>query len=430
MTERSSQPQNPSAGNEHPEVYSISQDKDGSFHFSRRDFLYVSAAVGGALLLRGVCPRFGANSAPGGPIQAGMAPLPRVPIHSEPSIASNIADTLQPNDLVRLISDRPDLGWVKVATQGGQQGWVKRSCVDFSRAIKSSSPNFDLNSTSTSTPTPTPTPPSLTFSAQLRGGNKAPKRASAAGQAQACGELILNGSFESGKVNWAEYTTGSIISLVAGTYHGDWAAWFGGNNAEERLTQLFHVPWDVEDAQTLTFYLYVLTTEPGTGVYDVFRMRFLNAAGNLFPETELLIADNNWPAGWYKWTIDLTGMRGVADQNIQLQFECINNSTNNTSFYLDLVSLNVTCSPPQVFVYLPLVVKQPPPTPTPTPCTSDCPGDCPSYCGTDCSTHCSSHCSSDCSSDCPSDCWSYCGSHCGWDCPSDCYSICSYDWSW
>ena len=421
MKERSNQPQNPSAGNERPEVYSVSQDRDGSFHFSRRDFLYVSAAVGGALLVRGFCPRFGANLAPGEPVQAGMAPLPRVYVHAEPSIASNIADTLQPNDLVRLISDRPDLGWVKVATQDGQQGWVKRSSVDFSRAIKSSSPNFDLNSTPTLTSTPTPTPPSPTFSAQLRGGEKAPKRAFAAGQAQACGELILNRSFEFGKVNWAEYTTGSIITKVAGTYHGEWAAWFGGNNAEERLTQLFHVPPDVKDAQKLTFYLYVQTTETGPGVYDVFKMRFLNEAGNLFPDTELLIADNNWPEGWYKWTIDITGMRGVADQNIRLQFECINNATNNTSFYLDLVSLNVTCGQ---FVYLPLVVKEPTPTPTSTPRPSATP--CPSYCGSDCPSHCSGHCSSDC----PSDCWSYCGSQCGWDCSADCYNICSYDWTW
>lgn len=190
--------------------------------------------------------------------------------------------------------------------------------------------------------------------------------------------------------------------------HG--GALFGGNNAQEMLTQLFHVPWDVEDAQTMTFYLYVFTTETGTGVYDVFRMRFLNAAGNPFPDTELLIADNNWPAGWYRWTIDLTGMRGVADQDIRVQFECINDSDNSTSFYLDLVSMNVTCGPPPLFVYLPLVVKQPPPTPTPIPCTS--------YCG------------SDCGSDCGSYCGGYCGSDCGWDCPSNCYSICSYNWSW
>jgi len=78
MTERSDQPQKPPAANEPPEVYSISQDKDGSFHFSRRGFLAFGAAIGGTLLLRGVCPRFGTQSAPSKPGQAGMTPLTRV----------------------------------------------------------------------------------------------------------------------------------------------------------------------------------------------------------------------------------------------------------------------------------------------------------------------------------------------------------------
>ena len=119
MTERSNQPENPPAGNEPPEVYSVSQDKDGSFHFTRRGFLTFGAAIGGTLLLRGLCPRFGANSASSEPVQAGMMPLTRVTIHTSPSITSNIADTLQQNDFVRLISDHPDLGWAEVATQSG-----------------------------------------------------------------------------------------------------------------------------------------------------------------------------------------------------------------------------------------------------------------------------------------------------------------------
>jgi len=418
MSERSNQPQNPPAESEQPEVYSVSQAKDGSFLLSRRGFLSYGAAIGGTLLLRGVCPRFGAKSAAGEPARAGMLPLPRIPIHTEPSIASDIVDTLQQDDFVRLVSDRPDLGWIEVATQSGQQGWVERSSVDSSQAIASSSPHFDLDSTPS--PTPTETVPQLTCSVRSSEAVNEPNESLADEEVQACGELILNGSFELGKVYWAEYTTGSIIMPVAGTYHGTYGALFGGDNAEERLTQLFHVPPDVEDAQQLTFYLYVLTTETGTGVYDVFNMRFLNAAGNPFPDTELRIADNNSPAAWYRWTIDLTGMWGVADQDIRVQFECINDSSSSTSFYLDLVSMNVTCGPRPTFVYLPLVVKQPPPTPTPTPCGSYCGSDCGSYCGSD-------YCSSDyCSSDCPT----YCGSHCGWDCSGDCYSICLYDWAW
>ena len=417
MTEQSNQAQNPPAGDERPEVYSISQAKDGSFHFSRREIFALGAALGGALVIKGVCPRFAARSGAGEPAQAGMLPLPRVPIHTAPSIASNIAGTLQHDDLVRLVSDDGDLGWVEVATHGGQRGWVERSSVDFSRAIASSSPDFDLDSASSA---PTETVPQLTCSVRSSEAASEPKEPLAAGELPWSVQLIRNRSFESGKVEWAEYSTGSIISVVNGTYDGSWAAWFGGDNAQERLTQLFHVPPLVEDAQQLTFYLYVQSIDPGPGSDDVFRMRFLNAAGNPFPDTELLLASNLDAATyWYQFTIDLTGMRGVADQDIRLQFECINDSTNSTSFYLDLVSLNVTYG---AYVYLPLVVRQPLATPTPIPCTSYCGSDCPSYCGSDCSSHCSSDY---CSSDCPS----YCGSYCGWDC-SDCYSICDYNWGW
>jgi len=420
MKEQSKQPQNPPAGDEQPEVYSLSQDKDGSFRFSRREIFALGAAVGGALVIKGVCPRFAARSGAGELAQAGMLPLPRVPIHTEPSIASNIAATLQHDDLVRLVSDNSDLSWVEVATQSGQRGWVERGSLDFSQAIASNSPNFDLDSTPG--PAPTEEVPQLTCSARSIEADNEPNEPLAAGELPYSVQLIRNRSFESGKDGeWAEYTTGSIISQVVGTYHGDWAAWFGGDNAQERLTQLFRVPPLVEDAQQLTFYLYVLTTDGGVAD-DVFNMRFLNAAGNPFPASELTIADNNWPAGRYKWTIDITGLRGVADQDIRLQFECINDSSLNTSFYLDLVSLNVTYG---TYVYLPLVVRQPLATPTPIPCTSYCGSDsCPSYCSSD---SCSSYCSSD---SCPSYCSSYCGSDCGWDCPGNCYGICLYNYSW
>src|SRR3972149_4723631 len=128
MAEQPNQPSQtqPDEENENAEVFSVSQDQDGSLHLSRRDFLYFSMAVGGALLLKGVCPRFGEGSASTTtqPLQAGMIPLPKVYIHAKPSIDSNIVDTLQQNDIVLLIGDHPDLGWVEVFTQAGQQGWV------------------------------------------------------------------------------------------------------------------------------------------------------------------------------------------------------------------------------------------------------------------------------------------------------------------
>jgi len=393
MKERSNQPQNPPAGNEHPEVYSVSQDKDGSFHFSRKGFLYFSAAIGGTLLLRGICLRFGAKSASSEPVQAGMAPLPRVYLHAAPSITSNIADTLQQNDFVRLISDHPDLGWVEVATRSGQHGWVKRSFVDFSRAIKSSSPNFDLSSTLT--PTPTQTHPPLTSSIQMRGGDNNPKNVFSAGQAQSCGEVIQNGDFETGSVSWVEESSGTIIrSDWLDPYQGSWVAWLGGLDGIERLTQLFHVPADVEDVQKLEFYLKVTSDETAIQVYDTFRVRFLDAGGNPITDEDIMIADNTTKKDWSYFTVDLNGMAAFADQDIQIQFEAVFNASNITNFVIDSVSLNLICGattptptqtevptatptqtqtptatptqtetpPPVYYIYLPVVVSEPAPT--------------------------------------------------------------------
>ena len=426
MTEQSNQPQNPPAGNERPEVYSISQDKDGSIHFSRRNFLYFGAAIGGTLLIRRACPRYGPKSAPSDPVQVGMMPSAGIYIHAAPSIASNIADTLQQNDLVRLISDHPDLGWVEVATRTVQHGWVERSFVDFSRAIKSSSPNFGLSSTLS--PTSTQTQPPLTFSVQLQGGNNEPKNVIAAGQAQFCGEVIQNGDFEGGSIYLVEESSGTIIrNDYPDPHQGSWVAWLGGLDAEERLTQLFHLDADVQDDQTLEFYLKVSTEETGTTVYDTLNLRFLDAAGETI-SNDIPIANNTTPTGWVYITVDLGGTAEFADQDIQIQFECYTDSSNPTSFVIDLVSLDLICgvSPPtptetptpiEYYVYIPVIVKAPAATPTDSPTSTPSPSatPCPSY----------NSCPSDCSSDyCSSDCVF----HCIYDCPFDCIYYCGYDW--
>ena len=58
MREESNRPQKPPTRDEQPEVYSLSQDRDGSFHISRRNLLALGATLGGALVIKGVCPRF------------------------------------------------------------------------------------------------------------------------------------------------------------------------------------------------------------------------------------------------------------------------------------------------------------------------------------------------------------------------------------
>jgi hypothetical protein len=209
------------------------------------------------------------------------------------------------------------------------------------------------------------------LSIQLRSEDNNPKKVFAAGQTQSCGEVIQNGDFEAGPVSWVEVTTEGIIRNDHPTpYLGSWVAWFGGVNAVERLTQLFHVPADVEDAQTLTFYIQVTSDDSDTQVYDTFDLRFLDAGGNPI-SSDFAIANNTTKTNWQYIPFDLGGMTQFAGQDIQIQFECNVNATYSTSFAVDLVSLNLACklppTPTPYYIYLPVVVRAPPPTSTPSP---------------------------------------------------------------
>jgi hypothetical protein len=391
MAEQPNQPPQipPEEENEHAEVYSVSQDQDGSLHFSRRDFLYFALAVGGTLLVKGVCPRFGASpaSTTTQPVQAGMNPLPGVYLHAKPSIDSNIVDTLHPDDIVLLIGDHADLGWVEVATRAGQRGWLNRRFVDFSRAFTSASRDFGFS-----------------------------------GQLTSCGQTIQNGDFEAGPVSWVEEGS-SITNTWPDPYQGSWVAWLGGYDyAQDKLTQPFHVPADVQDVQTLEFYLKVTTEETGSSVYDTLVVRFLDAGGTPIC-TDIKIADNTTPMDWLPMSIQFHGFNSFADQDIQIQFEGDTDDLNITNFVIDSVSLNLTCgapthtptktptktptltpsmtptktptltptqtsTPAPRYIYLPIVLNGFPPTPTntpteiPTPTETPTETPCPSYtCG-------------------------------------------------
>jgi uncharacterized protein YgiM (DUF1202 family) len=343
----------PEEENENAEVYSVSQNKNGSFHFSRRDFLMLGMAAGGALLVKGVCPRFGAGdpSTTNQTVQAGMLPLPKVYLHTKPSIDSNIVDTLQQNDIVLLLGDHPDLNWVEVSTQAGQRGWLMRRFVDFSRAITQASQDF-------------------VFSSPLK----------------SCSEIIQNGGFEAGLVSWVEDSShGIITNSWADPYQGSWVALLGGGNSLlDKLTQLFHLPADVDDLQTIQFYLKVTTEETSSfTVYDKLVVRLLNASGSPILIADTVIATNLTPMDWSHRSIQLTGLASYADQDIQIQFEATTDSSLITNFVIDMVSLNLTCGSvpptptntpsPANYIYLPIIVNAAPPTPTEIPTSTPCP---------------------------------------------------------
>jgi hypothetical protein len=351
-----------------------------------------------------------------------MQPLARAYLHAAPSIASNITATLRQNDLVRLISERADLDWIKVATRSGEQGWLERNLVDFSRAVKSSSPDFELADAVTQTPD---IQPDRTFFAQLHRAPERPRSKPSGTQGQPCGDAIQNGDFEAGGVSWVEETSGAIVrDDYPDPYQGDWVAWMGGVDDTERLTQVFYVPDKALDNQKLEFYLRVTSEEVAAERFDTLILRFLDASGTAISD-DIFVADNTDKMGWtYHW-VDLSGMAEYAGQNIQIQFEAVLNPTNSTSFVIDSVSLEVSCQ--TFYVYLPVIFRAPPPTPTNTPTSTPSPSPtaCPNH--DSCPSHCGSDCGSDCGYDCGSDCAYHCSSICTLDCVYDCGFDCVYD---
>lgn len=161
-----------------------------------------------------------------------------------------------------------------------------------------------------------------------------------------CGEAIQNGDFQQRHVHWQEQSGGGypiITDQWSDPPQGSWVAWFGGyNNANERLTQQFHVPNNAQDGQTLTFYLYV-ETEERYGTWDFFVLRFLDAAGNRIPK-DVPVADNTLaPLTWTLQMINLTGFSKYRGQDVYIQFEGTTDSSQITNFVICEVSIVFTC---------------------------------------------------------------------------------------
>lgn len=430
MSNQSTPPSEPHKDEDEAIIYSTSQDKDGSYTFTRSEFLQVCAAIGGALLIQRLSPKLSGGNT--GKASSGVMSPRAIHLHTEPNSEAKIADVLQQGDLVRLINDRTQTGWVEVITRHNKRGWLQSSYVDFTHAIRSNSPDFSTINSSIAQKTPMPGKASIQLSKEKHLTNNvvAPQ------EEQVCGEAIQNGDFESGNVAWLEESTGTIIrNDWPDPYQGSWVAWLGGLGGYERLTQTIYIPINVKDAQKLEFYLKVTSEEVTIQVHDTLSLRFLDAGGNPI-SSDIPIASDLDRSDWQYQFVDLTGLQTFAAQNIQIQFEGAYNTTRITNFVLDLVSLNLSCDPitptptstatktptPVYYVYLPLIVQETPPAPTstPTPTATSCSG----YCGYDCPSDCGYDCPYECVYDCPSECTF----ECIYECTFECIYDCPYNW--
>ena len=140
------------------EIYSVSQEKDGTLKISRREFLAMALTVSSALLVAG-CQTSravlqGQTLTPGvlqSQTPTPPADLPQINLYVYPEASSKIVEILHANDIVILFPYQPnfDTGWVQVTAHSGKIGWVSRGFVDFTRAFTRSTQEVGSNSTAT-----------------------------------------------------------------------------------------------------------------------------------------------------------------------------------------------------------------------------------------------------------------------------------------
>jgi hypothetical protein len=168
------------------------------------------------------------------------------------------------------------------------------------------------------TPTPTPTQPPA-----------------------ACTNLLQNGGFESGRVNWQEASTRGFTLVCTATgcgsttvvpRSGSYFSWLAGaNNEASQISQALTLP--AGQRATLTFWHRVQSSD--ICGYDYGYVRVL-AGGITTTVKTFSLCSSTQTSGWVSNTIDLSSYAGRA---ITLIFRATADATQVSSFFVDDVRL-------------------------------------------------------------------------------------------
>ena len=149
--------------------------------------------------------------------------------------------------------------------------------------------------------------------------------------------LIVNGGFESGSANWTQ--TSGVITSDSGepTHAGSWKAWLDGYGAKhtDYVRQKISIPVGVSSA-TLDFFLHVDTAEPKTTAYDNLQVQVITSTGKVI--TLATFSNKDAAGGYQEHTISLDAYKG---QTLQISFNGVEDSTQQTSFVVDDVSVKL-----------------------------------------------------------------------------------------
>jgi hypothetical protein len=148
-------------------------------------------------------------------------------------------------------------------------------------------------------------------------------------------ELVKNGGFESGATSWTQ--TSGVINNTAGeaAHTGSYKAWLDGYGSAhtDYVRQSITIPATATKA-TLDFWMHIDTAETGSTAYDTLSAQVITSAGKYV--TLATWSNANAATGYQEHTVDLSAYIG---QTIQINFYGVEDSSNQTSFVIDDVSV-------------------------------------------------------------------------------------------
>jgi hypothetical protein len=149
-------------------------------------------------------------------------------------------------------------------------------------------------------------------------------------------ELVKNNSFESGTTPWTQ--TSGVINNTSGeaAHTGSYKAWLDGYGSAhtDYVRQSITIPATATKA-TLDFFMHIDTAETSTTTaYDTLKAQVINSAGQYV--TLQTWSNLDAASGYVEHTVDLSAYIG---QTIQINFYGVEDSSSQTSFVIDDVSV-------------------------------------------------------------------------------------------
>jgi PKD repeat protein len=152
-------------------------------------------------------------------------------------------------------------------------------------------------------------------------------------------QLLGNTGFETGTASpWT--ASSGVISNDSGEspHSGSWFAWLDGYGSThtDTLSQQVAIPSGKTSA-TLSYYLHIDTAETGQTAADTLKVQVLNTSGTVLA-TLATYSNVNAASGYTQRTANLSAYIG---QTVTIKFTGTENSSKQTSFVLDDVTLTV-----------------------------------------------------------------------------------------